>query len=72
MSTGDFCKGKNVWPELVGENGKEAAIIIERENPNVEAIVLPDGTAVTDDFRCDRVWVWVDCNRLVVRPPTIG
>uniref|UniRef100_A0A803LFF3 Uncharacterized protein n=1 Tax=Chenopodium quinoa TaxID=63459 RepID=A0A803LFF3_CHEQI len=67
------CPGKNVWPELVGENGKEAAEIIKKENPNViEATVLPDGTAVIENFRCDRVWVWVDCNGLVVRPPMTG
>ncbi|KMT10318.1 hypothetical protein BVRB_5g120690 [Beta vulgaris subsp. vulgaris] len=72
MSGEDFCKGKNAWPELVGENGKIAAQIIESENDNVKAIVLPDGTAVPEDFRCTRVWVWVDCDEIVIRPPTIG
>ncbi|XP_057519734.1 inhibitor of trypsin and hageman factor-like [Amaranthus tricolor] len=72
MSDESFCKGKSEWPELVGENGQIAATIIERENPNVKAIVLPDGTAVIENFSCKRVWVWVDSDELVVRPPLIG
>ncbi|TYG93894.1 hypothetical protein ES288_A11G147100v1 [Gossypium darwinii] len=66
------CPGKNSWPELVGKDGEGAKTTIERENSNVDAIVLLDGTPVTRDFRCDRVWVWVDSNGHVVRPPTIG
>ncbi|GMI66464.1 hypothetical protein like AT2G38870 [Hibiscus trionum] len=68
------CPGKNSWPELVGTNGESAKTTIERENPNVGAIVLRDGTSVTGDFRCDRVWVWVNRNGngLVVRAPRIG
>ncbi|KAK8693965.1 hypothetical protein V6N13_071535 [Hibiscus sabdariffa] len=63
--------GKSSWPELVGTNGERAKATIERENPNVGAIVLRDGTPVTRDFRCDRVWVWVDANGRVVRTPII-
>ncbi|KAE8676220.1 Inhibitor of trypsin and hageman factor [Hibiscus syriacus] len=64
--------GKNSWPELVGTNGESAKTTIENENPDVAAIVLLDGTQVTTDFRCDRVWVWVDRNGQVVRAPRIG
>ncbi|KZV24795.1 inhibitor of trypsin and hageman factor-like [Dorcoceras hygrometricum] len=60
------------WPELVGKDGHAAAEVVERENPNVRAIVLKDGTPVTKDFRCDRVWVWVNDKNRVVRPPTVG
>ncbi|KAH1063251.1 hypothetical protein J1N35_028238 [Gossypium stocksii] len=67
-----LCPGKNSWPELVGKDGEVAKTTIERENPNVNAIVLLDGTPVTSDFRCDRVRVVVDSNGHVVRPPTIG
>ncbi|GMN24135.1 hypothetical protein TIFTF001_040540 [Ficus carica] len=49
--------GKNSWPELVGANGKEAEEQIERENRNVDAIVVREGTGVDEVFRCDRVWV---------------
>ncbi|KAG8653969.1 hypothetical protein MANES_05G086322v8 [Manihot esculenta] len=51
---------KNAWPELVGVDGNCAVAIIEKENKHVEATILKDGTPVTKDFRCDRVWVWVN------------
>ncbi|XVE72986.1 hypothetical protein DITRI_Ditri11bG0081900 [Diplodiscus trichospermus] len=66
------CPGKNSWPELVGEKGETAKAAIESENPNVGATVLLEGTPVTRDFRCNRVWVWVNENGQVVRVPTIG
>ncbi|KAJ0262324.1 putative protease inhibitor [Hirschfeldia incana] len=66
------CPEKNSWPELVGTNGDYAASVIERENTRVDAIVILDGTPVTADFRCDRVRVRVDTNRIVVKVPTAG
>ncbi|KAK9930138.1 hypothetical protein M0R45_027192 [Rubus argutus] len=48
--------GKSSWPELVGATGKAAKKKIERENPQVHAIVLEEGSATTRDRRCDRVW----------------
>ncbi|PWA57992.1 protease inhibitor 2 [Artemisia annua] len=66
-----ICEGKSCWPELVGAKGEDAAVTIERENPLVHAIVLLDGTPVTRDFRCDRVWVWVDSCGIVIRTPII-
>ncbi|CAN7115758.1 unnamed protein product [Brassica rapa subsp. narinosa] len=66
------CPGKNSWPELVGTNGDYAALVIERENTRVDAIVILDGTPVTADFRCDRVRVRVDKNRIVVKVPIAG
>ncbi len=54
--------GKKAWPELLGGNGDSAAATIEKENKKVDAIVLKEGTSVTKDFRCNRVWVWVDDN----------
>ncbi|KAK8702069.1 hypothetical protein V6N13_020439 [Hibiscus sabdariffa] len=44
------CPGKNSWPELVGTNGESVKTTIERENPNVDAVVLRDGTPLTGDF----------------------
>ncbi|CAN7059472.1 unnamed protein product, partial [Brassica rapa subsp. trilocularis] len=66
--------GKTSWPELVGTNGDYAASVIERQNSRVNAVVILDGSPVTADFRCDRnrVRVWVDTNRIVVRVPTTG
>lgn len=63
---------KNSWPELMGTNGDYAASVIERENPNVDAVVVLNGSPVTADFRCDRVRVWVDRYRIVVKTPTAG
>ncbi|KAI3526646.1 hypothetical protein L1887_05906 [Cichorium endivia] len=71
-STMSDCEGKSSWPELVGENGQAAAAKIEKENPRVDAIVLLDGTPTTRDFRCDRVWVWVNSSGVVLRSPKIG
>ncbi|XP_043694699.1 inhibitor of trypsin and hageman factor-like [Telopea speciosissima] len=51
------CPGKNSWPELEGAHGDAAAAKIETQNPNVDAIILLDGTPVTKGFRCNRVWV---------------
>ncbi|OIW01796.1 hypothetical protein TanjilG_03934 [Lupinus angustifolius] len=65
-------KGKSSWPELVGVQGTEAEATIERENPLVDAIIVPEGHSVTADVRSDRVWVWVDANGNVKKVPTIG
>ncbi|KAD3338344.1 hypothetical protein E3N88_33865 [Mikania micrantha] len=65
-------KRKSSWPELVGVRGEVAEATIERENPRVDAIVVVDGTVVPLDFRCDRVWVWVNSNGEVIRTPVIG
>ncbi|CAK9146377.1 unnamed protein product [Ilex paraguariensis] len=64
--------GKSSWPELVGVQGETAVAIIERENPLVNAIIVPEGSFVIQDFRCSRVWVWVDKNGTVYRVPRIG
>ena len=55
----------------MGKDGQAAAAKVEKENPNVNAIVLLEGTRTTKDFRCDRVWVWVDKDGIVVRTPII-
>ncbi|KAJ6431263.1 hypothetical protein OIU84_018699 [Salix udensis] len=67
-----YCEGKSSWPELLGAEGKVAAAWIERENHLVKAKIVPEGSAVIQDFRCDRVWVWVDKNNVVYRVPSIG
>ncbi|KMT10315.1 hypothetical protein BVRB_5g120660 [Beta vulgaris subsp. vulgaris] len=66
------CQEKTQWPELVGENGNEAAKIIEKENPCLHAIVLLIGSIVTHDYRADRVRIFVDCNGIVGPIPIIG
>ncbi|CAB4292254.1 unnamed protein product [Prunus armeniaca] len=66
------CQGKNRWPELLGAQGTVAEAKIERENPSVDAQIVPEGSVVTADFRCDRVRVWVDTDGIVTRVPSIG
>ncbi|KAG8653956.1 proteinase inhibitor-like [Manihot esculenta] len=65
------CPGKTAWPELVGKDGNRAAVIIEKENKHVTAIVLKYATPVPRDLRCDRVWVWVDENNVVIDIPRV-
>ncbi|KAI3938730.1 hypothetical protein MKW98_011882 [Papaver atlanticum] len=68
-----ICKGKSSWSELVGCDGDTAAATIKRQNSNiVRAIVVLEGTGVTEDFRCDRVWVWVNGSGIVTITPIIG
>ncbi|OMO49605.1 Proteinase inhibitor I13, potato inhibitor I [Corchorus olitorius] len=71
MASESFCKGKNSWPELFGEVGEVAAATIERENHLVNAVIVLEGTGVSEDLRCDRVRVWVDTNGIVTRVPII-
>ncbi|KAG9152054.1 hypothetical protein Leryth_025873 [Lithospermum erythrorhizon] len=66
------CEGKSSWPELVGTEGNYAKQVIERENCLVTAVLVPEGSSVTLDFRCDRVRVWVNQNNIVTRAPFIG
>ncbi|KAF5821997.1 putative proteinase inhibitor I13, potato inhibitor I [Helianthus annuus] len=63
--------GKSSWPELVGEKGVVAAAIIEKENPLVNAIILPENSPATLDYRTDRVRVWVNSEGVVIRTPVI-
>uniref|UniRef100_A0A6N2NID7 Uncharacterized protein n=1 Tax=Salix viminalis TaxID=40686 RepID=A0A6N2NID7_SALVM len=67
-----ICKGKSSWPELLGADGKSAAATIERENPLVKPIIVPEGSGIIENFRCDRVWVWVDKYGIVYIVPVIG
>ncbi|PIA45262.1 hypothetical protein AQUCO_01700655v1 [Aquilegia coerulea] len=67
------CTGKQIWPELVGVDGHEAAVRIERENNSVHAEVVMKGMEIVPmDFKCNRVWVWVDSNWKVAQVPRIG
>ncbi|XXG76633.1 hypothetical protein AAC387_Pa08g0940 [Persea americana] len=72
MASESECVGKSVWPELLGVAGEVAKRTIEEENPLVTAQIVPEGSSVILDFRCDRVWVWVDETGIVTRVPRIG
>ena len=72
MSSSDqvACGKKESWPELVGKSIKEAKKVIMEERPDVKTIeVFPVGTVVPQDFRPDRVRIFVDT---VAEIPRIG
>ncbi|RZC63793.1 hypothetical protein C5167_025541 [Papaver somniferum] len=65
---------KGLWPELVGKPGAQAKAIIEREAPGVRAIIIPKERPHTEDFCCNRVWVFVnhDSQKTVAWTPKLG
>ena len=62
------------WPDkiLKGMDGKEAEREIKNINPTLETHVLPQDAIVTEDYREDRVRIFVDTNGKVVKQPQIG
>ncbi|KAL0919733.1 hypothetical protein M5K25_011850 [Dendrobium thyrsiflorum] len=52
---------KQSWPELVGHKGWAAKEVIERENPDVHAILIRSVDRVIMNCCCNRVWIWVEC-----------
>ncbi|EOY10341.1 hypothetical protein QUC31_010054 [Theobroma cacao] len=73
FSSGPFKPpGKQSWPELVGEKGDVAAAKIEKENPNVKAVVLLEGTPTDRMFDITRVRVFVNEEGMVTQVPRTG
>jgi predicted MarR family transcription regulator len=72
MSSSDevACGEKTSWPELVGKSIEEAKKTILKDRPDVKTVeVFPVGAKVTEDFRLDRVRIFVDT---VAEIPRIG
>ncbi|KAL8548037.1 hypothetical protein ACS0TY_007369 [Phlomoides rotata] len=46
--------------------------VIDKENKNVKAIILKEGSPVQQDLRWNRVWVWVNDYGAVTRVPRVG
>ncbi|KAL5542156.1 hypothetical protein UlMin_009866 [Ulmus minor] len=57
---------------LVGVQGEVAVETIERENPSLNAIIVPEGSGVILNVDCSRVWVWVNAKNIVKKTPVIG
>eukprot|EP00546_Thalassionema_frauenfeldii_P022149 CAMPEP_0178906532 /NCGR_PEP_ID=MMETSP0786-20121207/6880_1 /TAXON_ID=186022 /ORGANISM="Thalassionema frauenfeldii, Strain CCMP 1798" /LENGTH=204 /DNA_ID=CAMNT_0020578255 /DNA_START=60 /DNA_END=671 /DNA_ORIENTATION=- len=57
------------WPECVGEDGEACCVLIENCNPKLDCHTVPEGSAVTMDYREDRVRVFVDGQNIVVEEP---
>uniref|UniRef100_A0A0E0I3R3 Subtilisin-chymotrypsin inhibitor-2A n=1 Tax=Oryza nivara TaxID=4536 RepID=A0A0E0I3R3_ORYNI len=60
---------KTSWPEVVGLPVEEAKKVILKDMPDADIVVLPAGSPVTQDFRPNRVRIFVDT---VASTPTIG
>lgn len=60
------------WAKYVGVHSDEAAKAIKEENSSLDVHVVPKDSAVTMDFRPDRVRLFVDEKKHVVRTPTVG
>ena len=62
------------WPELVGKTGEEAKQEILKTGGAglTKVIILPEDSMYTEDYREDRVRIFVDASGKVVRPPMVG
>ena len=56
----------------MGQPAEDAKAFIETKEPCLTVILVPEGSAVTADFRTDRVRIFVDSKNLVVGIPQIG
>ncbi|CAF1492619.1 unnamed protein product [Rotaria sordida] len=60
------------WSDLVGKPVDEAVAAIKSKNPSLNVIRLEEGSAVTKDFRSDRVRVFFNANNKVSSTPRTG
>ncbi|XP_061357484.1 subtilisin inhibitor CLSI-I-like [Gastrolobium bilobum] len=63
---------KTSWPELVGVTAEEAEKKIKEEMAGVEIQVVLPGYSVTFDYKIQRVRLYVDESKKVIRTPVIG
>ncbi|XP_060174507.1 trypsin inhibitor 1-like [Lycium barbarum] len=69
------CPGvrKDTWPELLGVPAKLAREIIQKENSRLTNVPsVQNGFLVTQDFRCDRVRLFINVLDFVVQIPRVG
>ncbi|DBB16415.1 TPA: hypothetical protein ACH3X3_014700 [Trebouxia sp. C0006] len=63
---------KNTWPELVGKDATEVKELLEKET-DLNVFLVPTGSAVTMDYRTNRVRVSFDpATNKVVKAPRVG
>ncbi|KAL3746092.1 hypothetical protein ACJRO7_015102 [Eucalyptus globulus] len=65
-------RGKQQWPELIGQSGDNAKAAIEKDNPYVTAVLIPMGQGREGNFCCNRVFVWTNEYGLVSMVPEVG
>ncbi|RWR76700.1 subtilisin inhibitor CLSI-I [Cinnamomum micranthum f. kanehirae] len=67
---GEEIKGR--WPEVVGLTVEDAKNIIRKDKPRALFEVVPPNSCVSQDFRPQRVRLYVDHAGIIKRPPCIG
>ena len=60
------------WPQLVGTNINYAKWQLEKREPDLNVVVIPDGTPTDDFFDNSRVYLFHDTNNIVTVVPRIG
>ena len=63
---------KTSWPEEEGLPAEVAKHKIQDDRPDVEVILVPVGSAVTDDFNTKRVRIFFNKAGNVAEVPKIG
>ena len=63
---------KTSWPEVKGLPAEVAKDKIQDDRPDVEVILVPVGSAVTDDFNTKHVRVFFNKANNVVEVPKIS
>jgi hypothetical protein len=62
------CAGKQQWPELVGTNALAAKAKLLADTA-LHVLLVPQGSAVTDDYRTDRIRIFYDPLSFLVTSP---
>jgi hypothetical protein len=64
--------GAMKWEEAVNMLADDARAMILRDRPNLQVVVVPEGSMVTKDHRMDRVRIFVNPQGRVARAPKLG
>ncbi|MQJ21777.1 hypothetical protein EI020_24660, partial [Escherichia coli] len=59
-------------PELVGEDAFLAKSTIEKENSDLDVVVVFQNCPTTREYNPNRVRLFVDCSNVIVRTPVTG
>ena len=60
------------WPKCIGMTGEACVDYIESNTDGLTLVIVREGSMVTQDFRTDRVRIWVDADDIVYATPSRG
>lgn len=60
------------WPKCIGMSGRDCVEYIEGNAKDVNVVLVREGAIVTEDFKTDRVRVWVGRDGTVSNAPARG